>query len=178
MAAQQLHASFPKSFFPGFFPNTWQLPDLLSSAPILKRLLLLLYTHTHTHTCTSLSGKGERGCMTFPSVLCPPGFAQEHGGSFTFSSAILSLVHLGKKPYCHLQIFFPCVFHLLVREFFPTLLCSSSSVAVFVSQRGQWQNVTPSSWLLSLQGFHSCCAAHWGFQLAHSQVARHNWCEK
>lgn len=58
MAAQQLHASFPKSFFPGFFPNTWQLPDLLSSAPIPKRLLLLLYTHTHSLAHPS-QGKGR-----------------------------------------------------------------------------------------------------------------------
>lgn len=87
MAAQQLHASFPKSFFPGFFPNTWQLPDLLSSAPVLKRLLLLLYKHTR-----SLREKGGR-LHDFP-FCSSPWLCPGSQGSFTFSSAILSLVPL------------------------------------------------------------------------------------
>lgn len=176
MAAQQLHASFPKSFFPGFFPNTWQLPDLLSSAPIPKRLLLLLYTHTHSLAHPS-QGKGREVAwlsILFSFLLVLPGSTGEF--YFQFSNSIFSTFL--NKTYCHLHISFPCVFHLLVRKVLPMLLGSSSSVAVFLYQRGQCQNFSPSLWLLSLQGFHSCCAAHWGFEPAHSQVACYNWCEK
>lgn len=81
-------------FFPGFFPNTWQLPDLLSSAPILKRLLLLLHTHTLLHIPLR-----ERGGWLHDFLFCSPSpwFCPGAQESFTFSSAIMSLVHLGKK---------------------------------------------------------------------------------
>lgn len=137
MAAQQLHASFPNLFFfffPGFFPNTWQLPDVLSSAPILEQLLLLLQPASHTHSTPS---KGERGASdTFSSVLphlCPPPFAQEHPKQFYFhfSISIFGMLREKKNIYClslahhlcHYCFFLPCVLYFLVRELFwvPTL---------------------------------------------------------
>lgn len=179
MAAQQLHASFPSSFFPGVFPNTWQLPDFLSAAPILKWLLFLL--HTHTHSYTSLSGGEEGGCETFSSVLFPAILPRSAPGSFIFSSAIPSSVHLRKKLPSPTHLLHHCPLSPMPfisktsREVFWMLLCSSSSVAVFVYQGGRWQSFTPSSWLLLLQGFHSR-PAHWGFEQAHSQVAWYDWC--
>lgn len=106
MTAQQLHASFPNSFFPGFFPNTWQLPDFLSSAPILKWLLLLLHTHTVMHL-----SQGERRVVvkTFSSVLLPPQLYPEHPGEFyfQFSNSIFdSLKEKKPKPHYHLHISF------------------------------------------------------------------------
>lgn len=181
MAAQQLHASFPNSFFPGFFPNTWQLPDFLSSAPILRWLLLLHQTHTHSYT--SLSGGEEGACKTFSSVLLPSGFAQERPREFyfQFSNSIFGVqvrvgffLSISPLPVTS----FPHVLHLLFREGFPMQLCSSSSIAGFLYQGRRWQSFTPLSRLLSLLEFHPCCPAHWGFERAHSEVAWYDWCQK
>lgn len=114
-------------FFPGFFPNTWQLPDVLSSAPILEQLLLLLQPASHTQSTPS---KGERGASdTFSSVLphlCPPPFAQEHPKQFYFHFSISIFGVLREKKnilspahhLCHYCFFLPCVLYFLVRELF------------------------------------------------------------
>lgn len=153
---------------------SWLLPKHLADARFAifssySQKIAASPLHTHTHLHIRLRERGER-LHDFP--FCSPFscFCLGAQGSFTFSSAILSLVHLGKKL---------------------TVTCTSPGqgvlphAAVLLQQcccvcipKGQWQNCTPPSWLLSLQGFHSCCAAHWGFQPAHSQVARYSWCEK
>lgn len=178
MAAQQLHASFLNSFFPGVFPNTWQLPDLLSSAPILKWLLLLLHTHTLLHF--PLRGRGG-WLWDFQFCSLPCHFAQECPRQFYFQFSNSIFGTLRKKTTVTRTSpappsSFPHVLHLQVREVFWMLLRSSSSVAVFVYRGRRWQSFTPSSWLLLLQGFHPRCPAHWGFEQAHSQVAWYDWC--
>lgn len=142
--------------------------------------LSFTHTHIHTHTLAHLSqGKGRvvawlSVLFSFPLVL-PRSTGEFY---FQFSNSICSTFRKKLSVTCTSPLpptSFPCVFHFLVREVFPMLLCSSSRVAY---QGGQWQNFTPSAWLLPLQGFHSCCAAHWGFVPARSQVACYNWCEK
>ena len=136
MAAEQLHASFPNFFFfPGFFPNTWQLPDCLSSAPILEWLLLLLHTHTLSlslslsYTC--LAGGEEGGWLQDFQFCSPcPHFDQKCCGEFyfQFSNSIVGMLR-GKKPptitctYPLPPTSFPHVIHLLVREGFPMRCC-------------------------------------------------------
>lgn len=166
---------FPNLFF------SWLLPKHLAAA---RFAIFSSYSQkiaaspSHTHTLAHPSqGKGRLVAwlsvlFSFPLVL-PRSIGEFY---FQFSNYVFSSFR--EKTYCHLHISYFCVFHLLVRDVFPMLLCPSSSVAVFVYQGGQWQIFTLSSGLLSLQGFHSFCAAHWGFEPAHSQVACYNWCEK
>lgn len=101
MAAQQLHASFPNSFFPGVFPNSWQLPDFLSSAPILEWLLLLLHTHALLHF--PLRGRGG-WLRDFRFCSLPRHFAQERPRQFYFQFSNSIFGTLRKKNYCHLHI--------------------------------------------------------------------------
>lgn len=111
------------------------------------------FSFTHTHTLT-LPSQEERRVVARFSVLfsSPPVLPRSIPGNFTFISAIPSLVRLVLWVfflYCHLHIscatvlfspvsfacFFPMSFQ--VREVFPMLLCSFSSVTEFVLQ-GRW----------------------------------------
>ena len=136
---------FPTLFFPGFFPNTWQLPDFLSSAPVLKWLLLLLHTHTLLHF--PLRGRGgwlkDFQFCSPPPWFCP-GAPRE---SFIFSSAIPSSVHLGKKPTaaCTSPLpltSFPRVLHLLVRGVFQSC-CALPAASLHLYTKGDSGRVSP-----------------------------------
>lgn len=118
-------------FFPGFFPNTWQLPDVLSSAPILEQLLLLLQPASHTQSTPS---KGERGASdTFSSVLphlCPPPFAQEHPKQFYFhfSISIFGVLKEKKKYIVTCTSPLPLLFFFALCPLFPckgAVLCAN-----------------------------------------------------
>lgn len=156
MAAQQLHASFPNSFF---FLFSWLLPKHLAAArfPIFSsysRMIAASPSHTHTDTLR-LPSPAERRVVVRLSVLfsSPPFRPGAPQGSFIFISALPSSVRLGKKnPYCHLHssraagLFLPCP---SISESGRSLGCCcappSSSIAVFVQQERRWQSFTPLS---------------------------------
>lgn len=98
MAAQQLHASFPSSF-------SWLLPKHLAAAKFAifssysqKIAAYPSHTHTYTHTLLHIPLR-ERGGWLHDVQFCShsPWFCPGAQGSFTFSSAIPSVVHFGKK---------------------------------------------------------------------------------
>ena len=182
MAAEQLHASFPNFFFfPGFFPNTWQLPDCLSSAPILEWLLLLLHTHTLSLSLSLLylprRGRGGWLVARFSVLLSLSPFWPEvlRGVLFPVQQFHCRYAEGEKTSYYHLHISF-------ATDLFSSCHSSPSqgglpNALLLVSPGKWWQSFAPLPWLLSLSGFHPSCPAHWGFEQARSQVAQHNLCK-